>query len=186
MPSRFTPRDLALAGLFAALVSLGALVSVPFFGPVPFTLQVAFVLLAGLLLGARLGALSMIVYLLVGLVAPVYAQGASGPGALVGPAGGYLFGFVIAAGLVGWLSGRFSPRTLRSGVLIALAGLVPIYAVGATWLGLQLHSASFRVVVWGGIAQFVPGDVVKAVVAALVARALVSSPLGLAATSRAR
>ena len=186
MSSNLTPRDLALAGLFAALVSLGALVSVPFFGPVPFTLQVAFVLLAGLVLGARLGVLSMTVYLLVGLVAPVYAQGASGPGALVGPAGGYLFGFVIAAGLVGWLSERFRPCTLRSGLPVALTGLIPIYAVGATWLALQLHSASFHVVVWGGIVQFLPGDVAKAIVAALVARALVSLPLGLAATSRAR
>ncbi len=186
MFSRLTPRDLALAALFAALVSLGAFVSAPFFGPVPFTLQVAFVLLAGLVLGARLGVLSLTVYLLMGLVAPVYAQGASGPGALAGPAGGYLFGFVVAAGLVGWLSDRLKPRTLRAALPVALAGLVPIYALGATWLALQLQTNSFHVVVWGGVLQFLPGDVAKAVAAAIVARALVSLPLGPDATARAR
>jgi biotin transport system substrate-specific component len=179
-------RDLALAGLFAALVALGAIVSVPFFGPIPFTLQVVFVLLAGLVLGARLGALSLTAYLVMGLVAPVYAQGASGPGTLVGPAGGYLFGFVIAAGLVGWLAERFRPRAAWSMLLVTLAGLVPIYALGATWLALQLHTSSFHTVVWGGIVQFLPGDVAKAVAAALAARALVSLPLGLAVTSKAR
>jgi biotin transport system substrate-specific component len=183
---RLTPRDLALAALFAALVSLGALVSVPFFGPVPFTLQVAFVLLAGLVLGARLATLSLAVYIVMGLVAPVYAQGSSGPGALVGPAGGYLVGFVIAAGLVGWLSDRLRPRTLCTALPIALAGLIPIYAIGATWLALQLHTGSIQAIVWGGIVQFLPGDVTKAVAAAFVARALVSLPLDLAATSRAR
>lgn len=186
MSSPLTPRDLALAALFAALVSLGALISVPFFGPVPFTLQAAFVLLAGLVLGARLGALSLTAYLLMGLVAPVYAQGASGPGALAGPTGGYLFGFVAAAGLVGWLSDRLRPRTLGTTLPIALAGLVPIYALGATWLALQLHTSSFHVVVWGGIVQFLPADVAKAVLAAFVARALVSLPLDLAVTSKDR
>jgi len=67
--SSLSTRDLALAALFAALISVGALVSVPMFGPVPLTLQVLFVLLAGLVLGARLGALSVVAYLLVGLVA---------------------------------------------------------------------------------------------------------------------
>jgi len=186
LSARLTPRDLALAALFAALVSLGALVSVPFFGPVPFTLQVAFVLLAGLILGARLGVLSLTVYLLLGLVAPVYAQGSSGPAALVGPTGGYLVGFVIAAGLVGWLSERLEPRSLRAVLPVALAGLVPIYAVGATWLALQLHTSNVHAVLWGGVMQFLPGDVAKAVAAAFVATALVSLPLGLPVSSRAR
>ena len=115
-------------------------------------------------------------------MAPVYAQGASGLGALAGPAGGYLVGFVVAA-----VRRRGARRTLAadgpsgrcSG--IALVGLVPIYAIGASWLAWQLHATAFEAVVWGGVVQFIPGDVVKAVAAAFTARALVSLPLGLPA-----
>ncbi len=186
MDSSVSTRDISLAALFAALISVGALVSVPVFGPVPLTLQVLFVLLAGLILGARLGALSVAAYLVVGLAAPVYAQGTSGPGALAGPAGGYLLGFVAAAYLVGTLAERTSARSLWPLLGIAVLGLVPIYAIGASWLAWQLHTTSFETVVWGGIAQFVPGDVAKAVAAALTARALISLPLGLPSVCRPR
>jgi len=184
--SSLSTHDLALAALFAALISVGAFVSVPLFGPVPLTLQVLFVLLAGLVLGARLGALSVVAYLVVGLVAPVYAQGTSGLGALAGPAGGYLFGFVVAAYIVGTLTERWDPRTFWPLLGIALAGLVPIYAIGAAWLAWQLHTTALEPVVWGGVVQFIPGDVAKAVLAALAARALVSLPLGLRAPARPR
>ncbi len=186
MHSSLATRDLALAALFAALISVGALVSVPMFGAVPFTMQVLFVLLAGLTLGVRLGALAVVAYLLVGLIAPVYAQGASGVGALAGPAGGYLMGFVVAACIVGACAERWQPRTFWPLLGVALAGLVPIYVIGASWLAWQLHTTAFGPIVWGGVAQFVPGDVLKAVVAALTARVFVTLPLGLPALSRAR
>ena len=160
--------------------------SAPMFGPVPLTLQVLFVLLAGFVLGARLGALSVVAYVAIGLVAPVYAQGASGPGALAGPAGGYLLGFVVAAFVVGALSERWAPRTFWPLLAIAIAGLVPIYAIGASWLAWQLHTTALGPIVWGGILQFIPGDVAKAVLAALTARALVSLPLGLRVPYRSR
>ena len=69
-----TTRELTSAALFTALIAGGALVSIPI-GTVPFTLQVLFVLLAGMLLGPRLAALSVLAYLALGLVAPVYAGG---------------------------------------------------------------------------------------------------------------
>ena len=69
---------------------------------------------------------------------------------------------------------------------IALLGLVPIYAIGASWLAWQLHTTNFETVVWGGIVQFVPGDVAKAIVAALTARALINLPLGLPSVYRPR
>ncbi len=183
MLSSLSTRDLAAGALFAALIATGAFVALPLFGPVPFTLQVLFVLLAGLMLGARLGALSVLAYVVAGLVAPVYAQGASGPGALFGPAGGYLMGFVVAAYLVGWLSERCRPRRFVPLLSIAVAGLAPIYAIGATWLALQLHSANLQTVVWGGVVQFLPADLVKAALAAFAARALLSLPLDLRAFS---
>ena len=179
--SRLTTRELAVAALFTALLSVSAYISIPV-GTVPFTLQVYVVLLAGLILGPRLGALSVVAYLLLGLVAPVYSGGTSGLGVLLGPTGGYLFGFVAAAVVVGLIAGGAVaglPRLVTAG----LVGLAPIYALGATWLALQLHLTP-AVALTSGVAPFIWVDLVKAVAAAFTARALVSLPLGLPAAPR--
>ena len=180
--SRLTTREIAYAALFAALVAAGAFVAVPL-GPVPFTLQVLFVLLAGLVLGPRIGALSVVSYLIVGLVAPVYAGGTSGAGVLFGPTGGYLWGFVAGAALAGAVAWR-RPSLARL-LLGGLAGLLPIYSIGVTWLALQLQLDPAAAVATG-VAPFVVGDVLKAIAAALAARSLVSLPLGLPVLQRDR
>jgi len=179
--SRLSTRELATAALFTAILSVTAFVAMPV-GSVPFTLQVYVVLLAGMVLGPRLGVLSVLAYLILGLLAPVYAGGTAGLGVLFGPTGGYLFGFIGAAFVAGLIAKRGERTTLK--LLVAgLAGLVPIYALGATWLAGQLHLTPGTAVLTG-IAPFVWLDVLKAVAAALTARALVSLPLGLPAASR--
>jgi len=181
---RFTTRELTLAAIFTALIAGGALITVPL-GAVPFTLQVLFVLLAGMLLGPRLGAMSILAYLALGLVAPVYAGGSSGLGVLFGPTGGYLWGFLpgaIAAAAVTRSRLPGLPRLVAAG----LVGLIPIYGLGAVWLALQLQSPSYEVVVVGGVLQFLPLDVLKAFIAAFAARSLFSLPLGLPALPRDR
>jgi biotin transport system substrate-specific component len=178
---KLTTSEIAVAALFAALMAVSAFIAVPV-GSVPFTLQVYVVLLTGLTLGARVGALSVLAYLTLGLFAPVYASGASGLGALFGPTGGYLFGFigaVIVAGLIAGTGRRTLPRLLIAG----LAGIAPIYALGTAWLALQLD-LSLGTAVLTGIVPFAWLDVLKAVAAALTARALVSLPLGLPAATR--
>ena len=170
--------------LFTALIAAGAFVTIPL-GPVPFTLQTLFVLLAGLVLGPRLGALSVVAYVVLGLVAPVYAGGTSGLGVLFGPTGGYLLGFVLGAlvaGAVGRSRDAGTPRLVVGG----LAGLLPIYALGATWLAISLHATDLRLVLVGGVLQFLPFDIIKAVVAGVLAHALIKSPIGLPATLRGR
>ena len=158
----------SLAGVvgFAALVSLGARVGVPLpFTPVPLTLQVLFVLLAGALLGPRLGAASMALYLAVGaLGAPVFAAG-GGPAYLLGPTGGYLVGYVPAAALVGWASGRSSSYWRIA--LSMTAGLAAIYICGA------LHLSAFlgRGAVEAGIAPFLAADLLKVAAGATLAAA---------------
>lgn len=171
-------RELASAALLASLTAVGAYIAVPMFGVVPFTLQVLFVLLSGLMLGARLGALSMLAYVALGLVAPVYAGGTSGIGALFGPPGGYVWGFVVAAFVVGTIMERLKPRRLVGLTLTGLAGLVPIYALGATWLALQI-GLSFELAIWMGVVQFLPADVAKAILAGALVRALCATPLSL-------
>ena len=176
--SGITTRDLTYAALFTALIAAGAWIAIPL-GSVPFTLQVTFVLLAGMVLGPRLGALSVAAYLCLGLVAPVYAGGASGLGVLIGPTGGYLWGFIPAVIVTGWLAGRQRASLVRL-VLSGIAGLVPIYVLGASWLAVQLH-LSPAVVITVGVLPFLSLDVLKAIVAGLAARSLVSLPLGLPA-----
>ncbi len=177
MNARISTRDLTLAGLMAALTAVGAFIAIPA-GPVPFTLQTFFVMLTGLVLGWRLGVLSMLTYLAVGLVAPVYAGGTSGIGTLFGPTGGYLWGFVFGVALIGVLSPRLGPRSF--GLFVAAAaGIVPIYALGAAWLAWQLHTTNFHVVIWVGVLQFLPFDIVKAFLAAAVCRSLVAARLQL-------
>ncbi len=186
MSDRRTTRDLALAALMTALVGVGAYLSIPLYGGIPFTLQVLFVLLAGLVLGSRLAMLSMIAYVLIGLIAPVYAGGTSGLGILFGPPGGYIWGFVVAAWLVGLLVERTGVRSVAGYAIVSLAGLIPIYLLGASWLAIQLHTTGFNVVIWGGVLQFLPGDVLKAVAAALAMRSLAATPVHLPALSARR
>ena len=176
--SPITTREITYAALFTALIAAGAFVAIPV-GPVPFTLQVLFVLLAGMVLGSRLGVLSVLAYLVLGLVAPVYAGGTSGLGVLFGPSGGYIWGFVLAA-LVTGLVARAGAPTLPRFVFAGLAGLAPIYALGALWLALQLHMSAGTAVATG-VAPFVWLDALNAVAAGLAARSLVSLPLGLPA-----
>lgn len=176
--SGFTTRDLTWAALLTALIAAGAFITIPL-GPVPFTLQVLFVLMAGMILGPRLAGLSVVAYLLLGLVAPVYAGGSSGIGALLGPTGGFLIGFIPASVLTGYVSQR-GHQSLASLASAGVLGLAPIYLIGTTWLALQLHlSASAALAT--GVLPFIWLDIVKAAVAALAARSVVSLPLGLPA-----
>jgi biotin transport system substrate-specific component len=110
---------------FALLTWAGARIAVPLpFTPVPGTLQTLVVLLAGLFLGARAGAASQMLYLSIGLAGiPVFALPGAGPGYLLGPTGGYLVGFTVAAWVTGWISGR------RPAV---------IHACGLAWLIVQM------------------------------------------------
>ena len=98
-------RGMVFAALFAALTGAVAWFKIPLpFTPVPITLQTLMVLLSGAMLGAYYGALSMIIYLLLGAIGlPVFAGGSSGVGALLGPTGGYLFSYPVAAFVIGFM-----------------------------------------------------------------------------------
>jgi biotin transport system substrate-specific component len=153
--------------LFVAFTALTARVTIPLpFTPVPITLQVMAVLLAGLVLGPRAGAASQIIYL--GMIAaglPLDAK-ALGPAALTGPTAGYLIGFVPAAFVAGWLVERL-PATQLNRFLGALVGVGVIYIAGILWLALAV--GSLRTAWLLGVAPFILIDLGKAVVAAAVA-----------------
>ncbi len=137
-------------------------------GPVPITLQVLFVFLAGAFLGARWGMTSMLVYLLLGIVGlPVFAGGAAGLGVLLGPLGGYLIGFVVAVTIIGYLVERFPRKSIPYISLYFLVGMVAIYIFGYVQL-IYVASLSPKEAFLLGVAPFVLLDAVKAVAAAIL------------------
>lgn len=122
-------RKKMLVSLFAALLCVSSYIVIPI-GPVPVTLQVLFVLLAGAVLGAEMGALSVLIWIMLGTFGlPVFAGGKAGPLVLLGPTGGYLLGFVICAWGVGFMTRKESASKIRTG-LAMLLGLGVAYAVG--------------------------------------------------------
>ncbi len=151
--------------LFAAATAVGARVEIPH-DPVPYTLQTFFVLLAGAFLGARGGALSQMVYLLIGaLGVPVFALGGFGVMTLVGPTGGYLLAFPFAAALVGSLTKGF--RSFVGVWVSMLAGLLLIFASGTFHLyAFYLHDV--RTAIGSGFLAFSWWDLLKLTAAAAI------------------
>lgn len=155
------------AALFAALTAVGALIRIPLpANPIPLTLQVFFVLLAGAILGAKLGALSQIIYLLLGAIGlPVFSGGTSGFGVIFGPTGGYLIGFILAAFTVGHLIAREREASAVKTTLFFLVGILVIYIFGTAQLAL-VAKISIGQAILGGVLPFLPLDIVKAILAA--------------------
>jgi len=158
-------KDITYSALFAALTAIGAQISIPI-GEVPITLQVLFILLSGLILGARLGFLSQMIYLFMGAIGlPVFAGFKGGFVYLYGPTGGYLLAFPIAAFLVGLISEK--KKNLIGYATASLIGISVIYLLGWFRLGLFMHDfgKAFKV----GVAPFIVIDIIKAGIAIIVA-----------------
>ncbi|WP_367186333.1 biotin transporter BioY [Oscillibacter sp.] len=122
-------KNLVLVSLFAALIAVGAFIRIPV-PVVPFTLQFLFTTLAGTLLGARLGALSVLSYLALGLFGlPIFAGG-GGPAYILQPTFGYLIGFAVGAFVTGALTSLSPDRSVKRLFVANLAGLLMVYAFG--------------------------------------------------------
>lgn len=158
------------ASLMAALIAMGAYIHIPL-GPVPIVLQNLFVPLAALLLGSRWGSISVAIYLFAGAMGiPVFAGAKGGLAHFLGPTGGYLLGFLLAA----WVTGSITEHLTERPIAILLAvtlGMLTIYAVGVPWLK---HAAglTWSKAVLVGMVPFLVGDVFKAGAAVVLARAL--------------
>ena len=163
-------RFMVLASLMAALTAVGAYVYIPI-GPVPVVLANLFVFLSGLLLGSRWGLASVAIYLMVGAMGiPVFAGGKGGLVHFLGPTGGYLVGFAVAAWVVGLISERLH-RSIAHDVLSVSVGALAIYGVGVPWLK-WMTGLSWSKSVWVGMVPFIVGDILKASGAVMLARAI--------------
>lgn len=150
-----------------AFVALAAQVSIPLgFTPVPLTGQTFAVLLVGAALGSSRGALSLLLYLAVGVAGvPVYADHRHGWSVFSGATGGYIVGFVVAAALTGWLAERSWDKRFSSSIAAMLTGSVVIYLCGVVWLH-HVLGASWSTTLDDGLYPFVPGDTLKVYLAA--------------------
>jgi biotin transport system substrate-specific component len=161
-------RDAALVlggALFTALLAQVSFMIPP--SPVPVTGQTLAVGLVGATLGARRGALALALYVALGLVLPVYADGEQGWDVVWGPTGGYLIGFVVAAAAVGALAERGADRRVVATFLAFVAGQLIIFAFGLTGLKISVGE-SWSWTIHNGFEIFIVGGLIKALVGAAV------------------
>lgn len=184
---RTSSRDLALVATFAGVMA--ALGVVPAFTPpgfaVPITAQSLGVMLAGSILGARRGALSLVLFLaLVAAGLPLLAGGRGGLGVFVGASVGFLVAWPVAAYVTGWISERAAtPYRLHWGIVAnVVGGIVVVYLGGVLGMAavLDLSLVAATTALW----VYIPGDAVKVVVAALVARGVHAAYPGLLSRDR--
>jgi biotin transport system substrate-specific component len=174
-------RDVLLVIGFSVFLALCSQVSfhIPF-TPVPITLQTLGVLLTGAALGSRRGALAMLAYLAEGAAGlPVFAGGTGGIVHLLGYTGGYLWSYPIAAFVTGFLCERRLDRRFLTSALAMLPGSLIIYALGVPWLAIVgatvgiptpqgiIHPTFLQAIALGML-PFIPGDLLKLVIAAVL------------------
>ncbi len=185
--ARPAARGLAHVAIFTGIIAvLGLLPALPIPGlPVPITLQTLGVMLAGAVLGPRKAAASVLLFfVLVAIGLPLLAGGRGGLGVFASPSVGFFVGWVAAALVIGWLTQRRgAPYSIPWGIGInVLGGIVVMYVFGLAGMmavgGLTLSAAFVATVV------FIPGDVIKAVLAALIAKPVHAAYPGLLKTRR--
>jgi len=178
MKKKLTTYDLALVGMFAALMAIGANITswAPFLevAGVPLSMQPFFCILAGLLLGSRLGALSMTVYALVGIAgAPVFAQFSGGIGVIFGSTGGFIISYIVAAYAAGKVIEFSKEKKLPTFMTASFVGISLIYLVGTTymWLALNvwINAPMSYGAAWAIMAWFIVKDVAFTVLGAFIA-----------------
>lgn len=184
-------KDIVLIALFTALIiALGLVPPIPMpLVPVPLTLQTFGVMLVGLILGPARGGLVLLLYVTIALLGlPVLPGGRAGLAVLAGPTAGFLLGMILGAVVTGWLAiqlsgnerskaGSRSPddsqsivrwQIARGAFAAIVGGIVLVYAIGVPWLALVTKMGLTKAC-WA-MAVFVPGDLLKALLAAVVAQ----------------
>ena len=176
--SLFSIHRLVWVALMAALMAVGAMISIPVgpISPVPISLQTMFVLLAGLILGPREGAFAMLLYLGAGCLGlPVFAGGKSGLAAFLGPTGGFLLSFVPAAMFCGF--GKSNPVKPLPVLLIFCALATGISLLLGTIQLAAVLKISISKAIAVGVVPFLPGAVIKCLAAAFIYRFLATRRL---------
>ncbi|HHY98083.1 MAG TPA: biotin transporter BioY [Firmicutes bacterium] len=177
-PSNDRVREMIIAALFAAVIVVLSQISVAIpVSPVPITGQMLGVFLAGGILGSRLGSLSLLIYVLLGAIGlPVFAGAHGGITVLVGPTGGYIWGFILGSYVLGSIVKRCSPTGDTPGArkvayistaLGMLACLAIVYLIGTIQLAIVVGIGLMRALVIG-VLPFIPLDIAKLLIATVL------------------
>lgn len=168
-------QSVAMCALFTVLIAVGAFLKIPL--PLPFTMQLFFVVMSGLLLGSKRGAISCGVYMALGLIGvPIFTQG-GGVSYVLQPSFGYIIGFVFASFFIGLITERKKNPTTCNMLLAAFVGLVIAYVVGMLYYYLVCN---FVLEIEFGIGKLIvycflltaPADIVLSVGAVLLSKKL--------------
>lgn len=169
--SKINIRQMTLISLFAALTVVGAFISIPLY-PVPLTLQTLFTLSAAMTLGSAMGMLSQIIYVMLGVIGlPVFAGFKTGIGILFGPTGGFLFGFIISAYIIGKIIELKKEKNFFYYFLAGVIGTIILYIIGITQLSL-VTDMGIKKALMVGMLPFLPGDILKIIAASFIASKL--------------
>lgn len=165
-------KRMILCAFFGALTAVGTMISIPLpFSPVPINLALFSVFLSGVLLGAKDGAISQIVYIFLGLIGlPVFSNFSAGPGVLAGPTGGYIIGYILAAYTAGLLASGSSYSAFRR-IMGLIAALAACYIPGTLWFMFSTKTGLIPALTMCVI-PFLPGDAIKILVTALLSKKL--------------
>ncbi|HEY8362487.1 MAG TPA: biotin transporter BioY [Tissierellaceae bacterium] len=172
---KLTTKEIIITAMFTSLTSLGAYISIPL-GEVPITLQTLFVLLSGLILGHKLGALSQLTYLILGLIGlPIFSTFSGGLQSVMKPSFGFIVGFVFSAYIVGKIAYIKKGSSTINIWLASSVGTIIIYLFGIPYMYYILNivldrGLSFSTVFKIGCLVFLPGDILKLIVASFVAQ----------------
>lgn len=164
---KITTREMTLIAMFTGLTALGAFISLPI-GEVAISLQSLFVILSGLILGAKLAALSQVLYIFLGLIGlPIFANFTGGLQSIIKPSFGFIIGFVFAA----YIAGKLKDINIW---LASFVGTITIYLLGLPYMYyilniIMLKALPFATVLKIGCIIFLPGDIIKAIVSSLLA-----------------
>ena len=168
---KLTTYQLTLTAVMAAVICVLGPISIAIpVSPVPISLASMAVYLAVTVLGMKLGTLSCLIY----LGTPVFAGGSAGAAKLFGPTGGYLIGYLFLALIAGAFVGRFAENKWKNIAFAALGmilGTIVLYALGTAWLAYSA-GMDFQAALWAGVIPFIPGDLVKMVIAVLLGSAV--------------
>lgn len=173
---KFSIQHMMMCSLFTALISIGAFIKIPI-PVVPFTLQFLFTMLAGLLLGGKLGAVSVLLYIILGLIGlPVFAEG-GGLGYLIKPSFGYIIGFCIASLVTGTIANKVSAPPYRRLLIANFTGLGIVYTCGMAYYYIICNYViSTPIALWPLILYCfilaVPGDIVLCILSTILAKRL--------------
>ena len=173
-------KKIVLIGLMTAVTCILGPLSIPLpFSPVPISLTNFAIFLAVFILGMKDATISFIIYLLLGAVGvPVFSAFSGGLGKLVGPTGGYLFGFIFLALIMGFFMEHFDRKIVPT-IIGMIIGMAVCYIFGTVWLA-KLMNLSFNEALALGVLPYLAGDVAKIIIA------VIAGPRLYAATLRVR